>query len=229
MSVKFAVFVCDRDSHTILSRCDDGYSGLDMAEALQWTVRTPKVTTAVAPAVITIQQRADFFSTHWSLDKRYLPCQLFKSPCEISQMLVESKSAPKIKYAILITPRSGSTLLSEIIGSTGMLGYPIEYFVPDVVRAISLTFSDLFSSYEDLICSGFKSRNGVFGLEIEGERFFSERALLSDLRNWRLIYLTRYNILAQAISNAFAIRSGTWHSFVSCEQSQTATRTVFHC
>ena len=99
-----------------------------------------------------------------------------------------------------------------------MLGYPIEYFVPDVVRAMSLTFSDLFSSYEDLICCGFKSRNGVFGLELEGEQLFSERALLSDLRNWRLIYLTRHNILAQAISNAFAIRSGTWHSFVSCEK-----------
>lgn len=58
----------------------------------------------------------------------------------------------------------------------------------------------------------------MFGIEVEAIRFSEEGEFFGDLNQRRLIYLTRKNILAQAISLALADRSGRWRSFDKSEK-----------
>jgi len=41
---------------------------------------------------------------------------------------INQKPQSKINYLICFTPRSGSSLLTEVLSSTGIMGYPEEYF-----------------------------------------------------------------------------------------------------
>lgn len=221
VGLKFGVVEYDSSTNRPVRRRDDNCSMIDTERVAQWLAATPFAPRDVASQRIALDERADLLHRHWTLDKRYLESQFARSPRDVVQNALEQAGQdPAIRYAICLTPRSGSTLLTEILSATGKLGYPIEYFVPDAIRCLSLSLSDAFASYEALITEGFQSPNGVFGVEIEAERFFQERAFFSNLRNWRVVYMTRRDLLAQAISFARSIASGTWHSFGDADANQ---------
>ena len=122
----------------------------------------------------------------------------------------------KKTYAILMTPRSGSTWLTHEIASYSVLSHPDEYFNP-------LLFTDLVhhnrtkNIYEcfDLLASNHASAAGVFGFEIT---YFSLEKLEVEVDIQSLMvgekyffYLTRKNFVAQAISLYIATETGLYH------------------
>jgi LPS sulfotransferase NodH len=211
--LRFAIFKCDEATGVVRFRCDDECSSIDTTEALKWAAAIPFAPKIVNRAPVDARARAEIFDRCWTLNKKYLASLFPKESAEIIEDVTRRRSESPVKYAICMIPRSGSTLLGELLSSTGKLGYPIEYFVPDIIRSLSMPFSDLFSSYGDLLKTGFSTENGVFGIEVEGVRFFEEEQFFRNLNQWRVIYLTRSDILAQAISLAISERSGVWHSF----------------
>ncbi|WP_183081422.1 Stf0 family sulfotransferase [Paraburkholderia fungorum] len=211
--LRFALFKCDEVTGAVRFRCDDECSSLDTTEALKWVAAIPFAPRVVDHAPVDLRARAEIFDRCWTLNRKYLASLFPKESAEIIADVTNRSLEAPVKYAICMIPRSGSTLLGELLSSTGKLGYPIEYFVPDIIRSLSIAFSDLFSSYENLLKTGFSTENGVFGIEVEGVRFFEEDQFFRNLNQWRVIYLTRNNILAQAISLAISERSGVWHSF----------------
>src|SRR5215212_4925645 len=58
---------------------------------------------------------------------------------------------PLMAYLVCATPRSGSTLLCELLGSSGVAGTPAEYF--EDLRATSLPRQarEYFSGFDDAV------------------------------------------------------------------------------
>jgi LPS sulfotransferase NodH len=122
----------------------------------------------------------------------------------------------RLKYLICSTPRSGSWLLSTGLASTGAAGRPAEYFSPLYVKAYlerigSTGDFSRRSAYMRFLQDHRTSPNGVFGMKMHFghlarvfERDERQRAFLRKFD--RLIYLTRRDKLAQAVSfwKAFA-------------------------
>jgi LPS sulfotransferase NodH len=227
VELKFAYFECDPQTGVLGARCDDNCSKLGHAEIMEWLSRTPpftanRVETIEAPS-ISLQRRTEAFCKHFSLGEKYFESQFARLPHEVVQAAVEQRGTePGIRYAICMTPCSGSTMLTEILSATGKLGYPLEYLQADLIRLLSLTFSDIYPSLDATLTQGFTSENGVFGLEVQGSdmQYSLGRSLFADLSAWRIIYLTRKNLLAQAISHARVFASMIWHN--SSEKSQSS-------
>ncbi len=120
-------------------------------------------------------------------------------------------------YVLLCTGRSGSTLLSRMLTSTGLCGSPDEFFNENYVKNIQ--DRNNFDNIKDYINYIIKqhSRNGIFGFKIDALRFewISRDIGLDETFNTNsdvpLIWLTRQDVLAQALSFAHAKRTGIWH------------------
>lgn len=121
-------------------------------------------------------------------------------------------------YVVFMTGRCGSTLLTSVMRDLNA-GNPEEFFNEEYIaywlsRNPGANLSDYISAIREL-----GSRGGLFGCEIDPLR-------LSRLIKWSAvgetdllhsgagyIWLTREDIVAQAISYATAKRSGVWHNF----------------
>jgi LPS sulfotransferase NodH len=137
---------------------------------------------------------------------------------------------PKLSYTIWFTQRTGSTLLSKALESTGIAGNPREWFncPPDLLSTFHKT--DHAELQEYLWKIGTIS-NGVFGINYSFyEPHFIQ--LTETLRkfpacppsaikrtevwesifpNHRHIFMTRRNKVRLAVSWWRAIQSGEWH------------------
>jgi LPS sulfotransferase NodH len=125
-------------------------------------------------------------------------------------------SRVKKTYAILMTPRSGSTWLTHEIASYQRLSCPDEYFNPLLIHNIiekngSRNIGECF----DIVSTNMSTAGGVFGFEIT---YFSlleieeEADLLSLMLGEKFFfYLTRKNFVAQAISLFVAQETGLFH------------------
>jgi LPS sulfotransferase NodH len=127
----------------------------------------------------------------------------------------------KTSYIICTTARSGSNLLCDYLGNTGLLGHPIEFFNPKIVSAgvFDLRFPHSgaisISSYVAWLKTTFRSANGILGIKLLYEDF----ELLSGfpafqqlLQESELIYLSRANKISQAVSYFLAEMTGQWIS-----------------
>lgn len=216
--IQYAVIRCDDRSGAIQVRVDDRSSDLPEKDIIALHAQTAFTLTEIAAPNIDDDERAALFLKEWSLRPEYVSSQYQCSAKELVERVSNNRTPASIKYCIFMIPRSGSTLLTELLSSTGSLGFPGESFVPDVIRTLSLTFLDLFPSYEDLLLCGLQSDNGVFGIEVEHERLQEEHRFFADLTSWRHIYIWRKDLLAQAISYQISIDTGVWHSFVGSAQ-----------
>ena len=124
-------------------------------------------------------------------------------------------SAALKSYIICSTPRSGSTLLEQLLTSTGSMGAPDEYFnradqYPMLCRKYGV------SSTPELLSVLLREKvtgNGVFGVKIHYEQFELLRRevdLEAFLPRPSYIYLKRRDLLGQAISYSRAVATGQW-------------------
>ncbi len=145
------------------------------------------------------------------------------------------ESFPSRAYFICADARTGSSLLAATLRQTGLAGKPFEYFVETeidkpwmreelrVPEAVAFTG---FRDWRDYIVAAGAELNGVFAATVHWFQlgnalatFRSEapgaptrpveilRAFFPELR---LIWLTRDNLVAQAISHYVAMKTGVW-------------------
>jgi LPS sulfotransferase NodH len=116
-------------------------------------------------------------------------------------------------YLLCITPRSGSSLLADVLGRTGSIGSAHEHF-----RA-GEPLSEWMTRCADLTdCLAALERNapaGYFG--IKGDLFqmfplISDGFFAGPGCIFKHVYLTRRDTLGQAISLARAVKTNEWHS-----------------
>jgi LPS sulfotransferase NodH len=121
---------------------------------------------------------------------------------------------PRVRYLIAMTPRSGSTLLARQLSACG-IGHPQEF----LNESFLLRFEELFpdptlADFEAFVLGHYTSSDGVFGLKADWTRLNAARAAdyLPELHSSfdLYIYLTRGDLLSQAISLSVAQQSGVW-------------------
>lgn len=138
------------------------------------------------------------------------------------ETLEEARARSKL-YLIFLTPRSGSTWLTELAIGTGRLGQPQEWFNEGFLasdfpalgcrppRMRGLT--DINNYFSAIVDEG----NGVAGVELslhQAEALFSHIETGQKV-DWptEVFFLRRRDIVAQAISLYRSISSGRWHSY----------------
>jgi LPS sulfotransferase NodH len=124
----------------------------------------------------------------------------------------------RFKYLICSTPRSGSWLLATGLASTSLAGRPAEYFTPVYAQAYRLRVGDVTivpTQYWQFLLDRRTSPNGVFGMKIhfdQMENYFpreqGQKRFLNQFE--RLIFLTRRDKLAQAVSFLRARKTGIY-------------------
>jgi LPS sulfotransferase NodH len=139
-----------------------------------------------------------------------------------------------INYIICYVQRSGSTHLTSLLQNTGLAGKPADFLnaayaglplenrqvaqrtgavtIVDAVREYGI---ENIAEYLEVVSSLTRTPNGVFGLKVDlahassllRSRLFNDRGW-----NWNYIYLTRRDLLMQAISYHAAMQTGRWSS-----------------
>ncbi len=133
--------------------------------------------------------------------------------------------SPDIEYLVCITPRSGSSWLTEMLSKTKILGNPEEWFNPGNLPGIIKNRYPCLDpiEYFDCIKKTQCTDNKVFGMELS---FFQYRIVnmaldlvqkeaslkLLNLKNLKTIYLYRLDLVAQAVSLYRAVETGMFHS-----------------
>jgi trehalose 2-sulfotransferase len=124
--------------------------------------------------------------------------------------------APQRGYAICTQPRSGSNLFCQYLSSTDQLGYPLEYFNGPGRRALGLPdFPDAPELQIDAILRMGATPNGVYAVKLFASQFaaFSRCVRWIDLLpNLHFVYLSRDDLLGQAISWARALQTAQYRS-----------------
>ena len=136
-------------------------------------------------------------------------------------------------YIICATPRSGSTLLCDLLSGTGVAGHPRSFYrrqsLPDYLRAFGLAPGagvDFERSYLEAVIAAGTGESGIFGLrmmwpsmpELQTQlgRIFPDVAddagrLAAAFGTPVYIHLQRQDRVAQAVSRLKAEQSGLWH------------------
>jgi LPS sulfotransferase NodH len=141
-----------------------------------------------------------------------------------------------LSYIIAATPRSGSTLLCDLLSVTGVAGEPQSYYrredIEDYARAWRVSSPDVIGSeaferaYLEAVRPAGAGKTGVFGLRLMWASVAELSARLSiihpdsldDADRFELafgkplyIHLSRQDKVAQAVSLLKARQSGLWH------------------
>ncbi len=114
--------------------------------------------------------------------------------------------------------------MTEICISTGILGWPLEFFNPDSLPDFfKIVPASSVEIYTGALQQRFKSASGVFGLEATP---FQIAPLLEDGRWWKLypnmryVILTREDVVAQAISLHLMVTTGVAHTSMGFSKEQ---------
>ncbi len=138
----------------------------------------------------------------------------------------ESVSAPRHRYAIFSSPRTGSNYLcARLNNASGCLGMPMEYLHADAIDLIGArvfpgaTGAIDLRRYLDAVATVRTTRDGWFGVKIQPNQLLplfedDVRKAAEFLRSFdRLIFMTRDDKLGQAVSGAIAHATGAWFNF----------------
>lgn len=135
----------------------------------------------------------------------------------------------KASYMLATTPRSGSTFFSTLLWRTGVAGAPMEYLNFVAVAAdmmprlgfdahqVRTMTDDELSHYWKMVKEVRTSSNGVFSYKMfmmNISYLFNRhpKFLFEEISPDHVIYLTRQDILSQAISYARAIQTKVWYT-----------------
>jgi LPS sulfotransferase NodH len=130
----------------------------------------------------------------------------------------EDRVEPVVSYMICSQPRSGSSLLCELLANTLHAGMPAEYLRPDRMTMLKRRWGvETLDEYLRELAERKTSPNGVFGLKAHWGQFeriqanpgqaavFAER--IPDVR---YIHVLREDHLRQAVSLVRALQTGSW-------------------
>ena len=125
---------------------------------------------------------------------------------------------PSKEYMLATLPRSGSTFLSLELWRTGALGAPVEYtneaFIGPLRQRLAVHSNK--SQYWRGVKTLRTSPNGVFSYKMFMTNYLEcadiDKELLQQFSADQVVYLTRKDRLAQAISHAKAIQTGVWYA-----------------
>ena len=140
----------------------------------------------------------------------------------------EGETATAVTYAVCALPRSGSSLLCELLFSTGRAGAPAEYFDSETRTQFSLRWeSESFDEYLRALLAKKTGPNGVFGFKahfFQLDEAFPGSSLEAAFPGLRYVYITRSDRLRQAISWLRALQTQKW---ASDHEVQAQHREVF--
>ncbi|WP_019507908.1 Stf0 family sulfotransferase [Pleurocapsa sp. PCC 7319] len=139
------------------------------------------------------------------------------------QSTVDRLEKPKVSYAILTTPRSGSTYFCELLDSTGIAGHPYEHLR---LAAQELTRHCNFD-YLRLLYNLMRYRttsNGVFGTKFISHFLFEFQRAKPNFKQIfssidKYILLVRKDKVAQAVSLVLAQKTEIWHLHSNLSQN----------
>lgn len=137
-------------------------------------------------------------------------------------------------YIICATPRSGSTLLCDLLAGTGVTGHPNSFYRPQSISdwvqgwGLDPDAPDFDRTYLHVARQMGTAATGMFGmrqmwahkLEMDAtlNRLFPGLSEMERLKaafgSIRYLYLQRDDLVAQAVSHAKAEQSGLWHQYV---------------
>ena len=141
---------------------------------------------------------------------------------------------PASSYILCATPRSGSTLLCDLLAATGVAGRPNSFYrrqsIPDYAESLgidpALQGADFERAYLAAIRRLGRGDTGTFGMRLMQENAPELAARLATLYpdlpgeadrfaaafgNPVYLYLARGDLVSQAISRLKAEQSGLWH------------------
>ena len=153
-------------------------------------------------------------------------------------------NSTKKSYIICATPRSGSTLLCDLLTDTGVAGRPDSFFLfdtfdwPQYFNVSTASWNDKYDfdqSYLSAVLDYGTNGTSVFGMRLMWDNLndLSKRldsfypALPSDsarfaaaFENPVYLYLSRKDKVAQAVSHLKAEQTGLWHVFANGEERE---------
>lgn len=127
------------------------------------------------------------------------------------------------RYAILSSPRSGSTLLGRFLHETGLAGDPQEYFNPPLIALERERSGDTALNMNQFLRRMEERRtspNGLFGMKMHYSQLMgvfrtgkpTPEVVKFLLKFNKLIWIRRRDRIGQAISQAVALRTNVWSS-----------------
>lgn len=130
------------------------------------------------------------------------------------------RDKPRLGYFICSTPRCGSSLLCEALCLSGVAGVPTEYFDENTKAGfISAWCIDEVDYLPNLLIRK-TTPNGVFGCKAHfhqyHDRFGTDR-FPTFCKNMKYIWLSRRDIVRQAISYSKAVQTNQWASTHTCQ------------
>jgi len=131
----------------------------------------------------------------------------------------EHESPPTKTLMLATIPRSGSTFFAECLWRTGKLGSPMEYAnLPNRSEMFNRLGASDWCDYWDKVKRVRTSPNGVFSYKMFGRNLLEisreHRDLYWKIASTHVVYLTRDDVLGQAISYSRAIKSKAWFAGV---------------
>jgi trehalose 2-sulfotransferase len=124
------------------------------------------------------------------------------------------RTEPRASYLVCSVPRSGSSLLCELLTSTGVAGAPAEFFHPSKMTQLKRRWGvDTMDDYMRELLARKTSPNGVFGTKAHWGQY---QPLLGDsdpgeiLPDPRVVLITRRDRLRQAVSWVRALQTQKW-------------------
>jgi trehalose 2-sulfotransferase len=125
-------------------------------------------------------------------------------------------AAQPISYMICSMPRSGGTLLCELLDGTGVLGKPQEFFHPGRMSVFFARRPDAtLDDYVEALLRRFSTPNGVFGFKVhyhQMTRALGDRDPGQLFPGLRLVSIRRGDRVRQAVSWARALQTKEWTS-----------------
>lgn len=124
---------------------------------------------------------------------------------------------PRVSIVLASEERSGSEWLCQLMGDTGVLGRPIEYFNPWWMRRFIPDYPDDVAGQIAIAHRVGTTPNGCMATKLHGQHFdrISPHVSLADaFPDVRFVRLTRRDLLLQAISLVRARQTQSFHAHV---------------
>ena len=131
---------------------------------------------------------------------------------------IMAKPKSRKNYAVCFTARSGSTMLCSLLTQSRALGVPAEFLNPrgPMQKFLAENPASSLEQLFDYLRREKTTPNGVFGFKVVYQDFkpvIDQQLVERLLSPMQYLYLTRKDLVLQAISLYRAISSNQWHRF----------------
>lgn len=152
-------------------------------------------------------------------------------------------ASPIVTYIICTTPRSGSYLLCDGLGSTSLAGRPREWFNPRGEESrrsrwgLDKSTHATYAAYLDQVRARSTTRNGISGIKLHFYQFVELAKKLASVKgfeglstaelmakafpNLKYLWLTRRDKSRQAISYLLASKTNDWGIIEGAKSSKS--------